>query len=114
MAQVFGEIPDTLSRTVDIASRCHVKIERIANPFPEFKVPAGYDSSSYLEKVVREGFAARVPYLEHLAKQGSLRNPLLAYERSLTSDMEIITKMSYEGNSPFAWHLIHYARAKDL
>src|SRR5207249_4771219 len=39
MAQVFGELPDVLSRTVDIASRCNVKIERIANPFPEFKVP---------------------------------------------------------------------------
>jgi len=29
MAQVFGELPEALSRTVDIASRCNVKIERI-------------------------------------------------------------------------------------
>src|SRR5256712_5917070 len=114
MAQVFGEIPDTLSRTVDIASRCHVKIERIANPFPEFKVPEGYDSSSYFEKVVREGFAARVPYLEHLAKQGSLRNPLVAYERRLTSEIEMIKKMRYEGYFLIVWDFIHYARAQDV
>jgi DNA polymerase-3 subunit alpha len=61
MAQVFGELPEALSRTVDIAARCNVKIERIPNPFPEFKVPEGHTSSSYFEKVVREGFATRVP-----------------------------------------------------
>src|SRR5271170_6486512 len=42
MAKVFGELPDALSRTVDIAARCNVKIERIPNPFPEFKVPEGH------------------------------------------------------------------------
>src|SRR5690349_5509319 len=88
MAQVFGEIPDALSHTVDIASRCNVKIERISNPFPEFKVPGGYDSASYFEKVVREGFATRVPYLERLAKEGFLRNSLAEYERRLTSEIE--------------------------
>ena len=34
MAQVFREVPDALSRTVDIAHRCNVKVERIPNPFP--------------------------------------------------------------------------------
>ena len=34
MARVFGELPEALSRTVDIAARCNVKIERIPNPFP--------------------------------------------------------------------------------
>ena len=61
---MFGELPDALSRTVDIAARCNVKIERIPNPFPEFKVPDGHTAGSYFEKVVREGFATRVPYLE--------------------------------------------------
>ena len=28
MAQVFRELPDALSRTVDIAARCNVKIDR--------------------------------------------------------------------------------------
>src|SRR6201988_2697788 len=88
MAQVFGELPDALSRTVDIAARCNVKIERILNPFPEFKVPGGYDSASYFEKVVREGFATRAPNLDRLAKEGFLRNSLAEYERRLTSEIE--------------------------
>ncbi len=34
MALVFGELPQALSRTMDIAARCNVKIERIPHPFP--------------------------------------------------------------------------------
>src|ERR1700687_4199791 len=114
MARIFSEVPQALSRTVDIASRCNVKIERIPNPFPEFKVPAGHDSSSYFEKVVREGFATRVPILERLAKQGALANPLVEYERRLTSEIEMIKKMRYEGYFLIVWDFIHYARAQGV
>ena len=114
MASVFGEIPEALRRTVDIASRCNVKIERIANPFPEFRVPEGQTASSYFEKVVREGFAARVPYLERLAKAGALANPLSEYERRLSSEIRMIQKMRYEGYFLIVWDFIHYARAQGV
>jgi DNA polymerase-3 subunit alpha len=114
MAQVFGELPDALSRTVDIAARCNVKIERIPNPFPEFKVPDGHTAGSYFEKVVREGFATRVPSLERQLQQGLLHNPLAEYERRLTSEIEMIKKMRYEGYFLIVWDFIHYARAQDV
>jgi DNA polymerase III subunit alpha len=114
MAQVFGELPDALSRTVDIAHRCNVKIERIPSPFPEFKVPPGHTAGSYFEKVVREGFASRVPILERQAQQGTLRNPLSEYERRLTSEIEMIQKMRYEGYFLIVWDFIHYARTQDV
>ncbi|MGB8476448.1 MAG: DNA polymerase III subunit alpha [Candidatus Acidiferrum sp.] len=114
MTQVFGELPDALSRTVDIAARCNVKIERIPNPFPEFTIPEGHTAGSYFEQVVREGFATRMPNLERLAKQGSLHCPLAEYERRLTSEIEMIKKMRYEGYFLIVWDFIHYARAQDV
>ena len=102
------------SRTVAIAARCNVKIERIPNPFPEFKVPEGHTAGSYFEKVVRDGFASRVPYLERLAQKGLLNNPLAEYERRLTSEIEMIKKMRYEGYFLIVWDFIHYARAQDV
>ena len=114
MAQVFGEIPEVLRRTVEIASRCNVKVERIPNPFPEFRVPQGQTASSYFEKVVREGFATRVPHLERLAKAGALANPLAEYERRLTSEIQMIQKMRYEGYFLIVWDFIHYARSQDV
>jgi DNA polymerase-3 subunit alpha len=114
MAQVFGELPDALSRTVEIAHRCSVKIERIPSPFPEFKVPEGHTAGSYFEKVVREGFASRVPILEKQAQKGMLRNPLSEYEKRLTSEIEMIQKMRYEGYFLIVWDFIHYARTQDV
>ncbi len=114
MAQVFREVPDALTRTVDIAARCNVKIEHIPNALPEFQVPAGHTPGSYFEKVVREGFAQRVPHLERLAKQGLLSNPLSEYERRLTSEIEMIKKMHYEGYFLIVWDFIHYARAQEV
>jgi len=114
MAKVFGELPDALSRTVDIAHRCNVKIERIPSPFPEFKVPEGHTAGSYFERVVREGFATRLPVLERQAQQGLLRHPLSDYERRLTSEIEMIQKMRYEGYFLIVWDFIHYARTQDV
>jgi DNA polymerase-3 subunit alpha len=114
MAMVFGEVPEALSRTLEIASRCNVKIERIPNPFPEFKVPEGHTSSSYFEKVVREGFATRLPQLERLSKKNALANPLAEYERRLTSEIEMIKKMRYEGYFLIVWDFIQYARAQNV
>ncbi|MBS1839922.1 MAG: DNA polymerase III subunit alpha, partial [Acidobacteria bacterium] len=114
MYQIFKEIPDSLQRTVDIAARCNVKIDRIPNPFPEFKVPEGHTAGSYFEKVVREGFATRVPALERLAKAGALANPLSEYERRLTSEIQMIQKMRYEGYFLIVWDFIHYARMQGV
>src|SRR5712672_2670477 len=114
MAKVFGEIPEALRRTVDIAARCNVKIERIKNPFPEFQVPDGHTPGSYFEKVVREGFASRLPILERQAQQRMLRNSLAEYERRLTFEIEMIKKMRYEGYFLIVWDFIHYARAQDV
>ena len=114
MAKVFRELPDALSRTVDIAARCNVKIERIPNALPEFKVPEGHTAGSYFEKVAREGFAQRVPFLERLSQQGALRHPLSEYELRLTSEIEMIKKMRYEGYFLIVWDFIHYARAQEV
>jgi DNA polymerase III subunit alpha len=114
MHQIFKEIPEAMQRTVDIAARCNVKIDRIANPFPEFKVPEGHTAGSYFEKVVREGFATRVPHLERLAKTGALSNPLSEYERRLSSEIQMIQKMRYEGYFLIVWDFIHYARVQGV
>jgi DNA polymerase-3 subunit alpha len=84
MAQVFRELPDAVSRTVAIAERCNVKIQRVNNPFPDFKVPEGHTADSYFEKMVREGFQSRGPQIERLVKENRLRQTLAEYETRLT------------------------------
>ena len=114
MAQVFRELPDAVTRTVAIAERCNVKIQRVSNPFPEFKVPEGHSTDSYFERVVREGFASRAPQIERLAKEGRLRHPLADYEARLTAEIEMIKKMRFAGYFLIVWDFIHYARAQGV
>src|SRR6266571_3477428 len=40
MYTVFKDSPEVLSRTLDIAERCHLRLEKVSNPFPHFDVPA--------------------------------------------------------------------------
>jgi DNA polymerase III subunit alpha len=114
MAQVFGELPDALGRTVAIAERCNVKISRVSDPFPEFKVPESHTADSYFERVVREGFVSRLPQLERLAAQNLLRHPVAEYETRLSAEIEMIKKMHFAGYFLIVWDFIHYARAQGV
>lgn len=114
MAKVFAELPDAVTRTVAIADRCNVKIQRVSNPFPEFKVPDGQDTDSYFERVVRENFTSRAETLERLSKQGLLRHSLAEYEQRLSDEIRMIQKMRFAGYFLIVWDFIHYARAQGV
>jgi len=114
MAHVFRELPDAVTRTVAIADRCNVKIQRVSDPFPEFKVPEGHTTDSYFERVVREGFTSRAPQIDRLTKEGRLRHPLADYEARLTAEIEMIKKMRFAGYFLIVWDFIHYARAQGV
>src|ERR1700730_10285049 len=114
MAQVFGEIPEALERTVAIASRCNVKIDAMQNSFPEFQVPEGRTVDTHFEAVVREGFASRVPVLEVRAKQSLLRKTLAEYETRLTNEIRMIQQMRYAGYFLIVWDFIRYARSQGV
>ena len=114
MAQVFGELPEALERTAAIAERCNLRIEAVKNSFPDFKIPEGHTLDTYFERVVREGFAGRVPFLEALSKQGRLRKPLAEYERRLSAEIKMIAQMRYQGYFLIVWDFIRYARAQGI
>jgi DNA polymerase-3 subunit alpha len=114
MARVFAETPEALTRTVAIAERCRVKIEPVKNPFPEFQVPPGETAESYFERVAREGFQARRPRLESLARAGRLRNSLDAYEARLSGEIDMIQKMRFAGYFLIVWDFIRHARSVDI
>jgi DNA polymerase III subunit alpha len=114
MAQVFKELPDAVERTVAIAARCNVKIQKVANPFPDFGVPEGHTTDSYFEKVSREGFAVRAQQLEKLAKENRLRYPIAEYERRLSDEIAMIQKMRFAGYFLIVWDFIRYSRAQGV
>src|SRR6267143_5947034 len=114
MARVFKDSPEVLTRTLDIAERCSLRLEKVATPFPEFEVPPGFTLDSYFVHVTREGFARRLETLRPLAQQGKLKHPMSDYEQRLERELAIIQQMKFPGYFLIVWDFIRYAREHEI
>jgi DNA polymerase-3 subunit alpha len=114
MSRVFKDAPDVLTRTLDIAERCSLRLEKVASPFPHFDVPPGYTLDSYFEHVTREGFAHRSETLYWLSSQNKLKHSLADYEQRLARELAIIQQMQFSGYFLIVWDFIRYAKDHDI
>src|ERR1700693_3343271 len=114
MARVFKDAPSVLSRTLDIAERCSLKLEKVSSPFPHFDVPAGFTLDSYFEHVTREGFARRLEVLREAACQGRLKHGIAEYEQRLAREISIIQQMKFSGYFMIVWDFVRYARENSI
>src|SRR5246500_2668267 len=110
MARVFKDSPEVLTRTVDIAERCSLRLEKVANPFPEFEVSPGYTIDSYFVHVTREGFARRLETLRPLSEHGKLKHSLTDYDQRLERELAIIQQMKFPGYFLIVWDFIRFAK----
>src|SRR5712672_2117683 len=103
MYRVFKDSPEVLSRTLDIAERCHVRLEKVSNPFPHFDVPGGYTLDTYFEHVTRKGFARRLESIRGLLGSGQLKHGVAEYEQRLARELGIIQQMKFSGYFLIVW-----------
>ena len=115
MWETFGEEPDLLYRTLEIAEKCDLVFPKTIDQVPLFPVPEGHTIASYFEKVVRDGFEERRREVwQSLITSGSLRHSLSKYEERLTHEIETIKRMGYTGYFLIVWDFIRYARKKGI
>src|SRR5215472_9394399 len=90
MARLFPDNPSLLSRTMEIAERCNLKLQPVDNPFPQMDVPEGHTIDSYFEFVCREGFRKRRDTaIGHLEATGQLKKSIAEYEARLNYEIGI-------------------------
>ena len=114
MEAIFGDYPQALDSTWDIAQRCQVKMEKVKDPFPRFDVPAEHNIDSYFEYACRQGFEKRRPRLEAMAARGALREPLGAYAERLDREIQMIQKMKFSGYFLIVWDFIRFAKSRSI
>src|SRR5215469_13488427 len=112
MARAFQDLPEVLMRTVAIAERCNMRLEKVGSPFPHFEVPPGYTLDSYFEQVTREGFARRWETLRQ--REGKLKQSLADYEQRLSREIAIIQQMKFSGYFLIVWDFIRYAKENKI
>ncbi|HEY4089435.1 MAG TPA: DNA polymerase III subunit alpha, partial [Bryobacteraceae bacterium] len=114
MMALFGELEDAVNRPYEIAQRCHIKLDKVKDPFPRFDIPETHTTDSYFAQVARDGFEKRRPRLEALKAQGLLRFDIPAYIERLEREIGMIQQMKFSGYFLIVWDFIRYAKSKGI
>lgn len=94
---------ECIKNTVEISKKCHITVEWKA-PLPDFPVPEGFTTDTYLEKLVYQGIRRKYhqeeiePKLKERAK----------YE------LGVIEQMGFSAYFLITWDFIHYAKTHDI
>ncbi len=102
MAALFGEVPEALSRTREIADRCLLELELHNDLLPDFPPPPGKKAEDYLRELCEAGIPAR--YGE--------KTPRIA-ER-LEHELKVIESKHFVSYFLIVWDLIRYARSRKI
>src|SRR6476469_2242691 len=111
MMELFGELEHAVDRTWEIAQRCHVKLEKVVDPFPRFDIPTEHTTDTYFEYVARMGFEKRRSRLEAMQLKGALKHDLAEYVERLDREIKMIQNMKFSGYFLVVWDFIRYARS---
>lgn len=102
MEEVFHYIPEAIHNTEEIARRCNVEIEFGKYHLPQYPVPEGYTSLSYLNKLCEDGFKKRYEGANE-ATEAMLRERL-KYETDTISNMGFVDYFL------IVWDYINFAK----
>jgi len=119
MWRIFGdELPDALTRTVEIAERCDLRLPEDVNYLPNYPIPesdARLSIDEYFEKVIREGFERRRQKVwDRQISRNELEHPLADYQTRLSSEMAMIKQMGFAGYFLVVWDFVRYAREHSI
>src|SRR5580693_8190451 len=114
MMELFGELEDAVDRTWEIAQRCHVSLQKVAEPFPRFDVPASHTTDTYFEYIAREGFESRRPRLEAMRAKGFLKHDIPEYIERLEREIRMIQTMKFSGYFLIVWDFIFHAKSQGI
>ncbi|MBQ1675579.1 MAG: DNA polymerase III subunit alpha, partial [Oscillospiraceae bacterium] len=102
MEELFSGYPDAVENTQRIADRCQMEFTFGKYHLPEFKLPPGYDSPTYLRKLCDEGFAERYG-------EGNPR-----YRQQLAYELDMIQKMGFTDYFLIVSDFVRYAKSAGI
>src|SRR5215470_15727748 len=119
MWEIFGhELPEVLTRTVEIAERCELKLPENVNYLPQYPIPEtepGLSADDYFEKVVRDGFERRRQQVwESQIARSELKLPMSDYQTRLSSEIQMIKQMGFAGYFLIVWDFVRYAKEHSI
>lgn len=104
MWSIFGEVPEALNTSLEIAQRCAFTMPSREYHFPKFPVPPGYSAKTYLRQLCEIGMDWRF---------GERRNDA-KLRAQLDYELDVIDNMGFNTYFLIVWDLCEYARHADI
>ena len=102
MNELFKNIPEAIDNTVSIADRCNLDIPLNGQFLPEFQLPEGHTSETYLKELCENNLQRRYPDRDQKILDR------MEYE------LGIISTMGFSAYFLIVWDFIHYARSRGI
>jgi error-prone DNA polymerase len=106
MQQLFADLPEAISNTLELSSRLEFSLNDLGYEFPRYPVPEGETMNSFLRERSWEGFHNRYGR----AKPEMQNRARLQIEKELT----LIEKLKLAGYFLIVWDLIRFCREQNI
>ena len=103
IADIYGDVPDAIGRTVEIAGRCSFSLGELRYEYPEETAPPGMTLIEHLKRLTWEGAKGRWP-------SGV---PTRVIEL-LRHEIQIIEELDYEAYFLTVWDMVRFARQRNI
>ena len=106
MQQLFADLPEALTNTLDLSSRLEFTLNDLGYEFPRYPVPEGETMNSFLHARTWEGFHSRY---------GRKSQDLQARARlQIEKELKLIEKLKLAGYFLIVWDLICFCREQNI
>ncbi len=116
MERLFSHAPEVVSRTMEFAERCQLKLNKVDNPFPEFAVPGGSHDRQLLREVCRGRIrkSGCETAIRHLQDRGLAAQADCGIRDAAGARDRCIKQMKFPGYFLIVWDFIRYAKEHEI
>jgi DNA polymerase-3 subunit alpha len=109
MAALFGDLPEALANSLEIARRCNLHISLGENFLPDFPIPAGFTAEEFFISQAQAGLQKRLQKIANNPVTQDAIQPQ-AYHERLTQELSVINQMGFAGYFLIVADFIQWAR----
>jgi error-prone DNA polymerase len=106
MQQLFSDLPEAISNTVELSNRLEFTLNDLGYEFPRYPLPEGESMDSFLRDRTWEGFHNRygraAPEMQAKA------------HRQIEKELALIEKLKLAGYFLIVWDLVRYCRQENI
>jgi error-prone DNA polymerase len=118
MAQLFADLPEAITNTVELSGRLAFKLSDLGYEFPRYPVPAGDTMMSFLRQRTDEGTRWRygVSLSGERVPQNGFHNRDLQQRarRQIERELHLIEKLDLAGYFLIVWDIVRFCREQNI